>query len=86
VSEETLAEVYLGEDYEKKYGVGYVPKLEDFSPPGVRRLLGHYYANQALGAGARVELRKIWERNGRPGDSLEAFIEVVLRGSFSTHP
>jgi len=52
---------------------------EDFKGPLGRKLMGYYFAKEALGAGARKRLYQIWEDYGRPGEQFEEFLAGDLR-------
>lgn len=55
-----------------------------FSPPLVQKLQGYYYSNEKLGSGAKTELRRIWNRTGRPGGSFWNFVNTVVRVSLGS--
>lgn len=56
--------------------------LNEFTPTLFRQVFGYYYGNQALSDGAVAELSRIWELSGRPGGSLEEFIDNILGDIF----
>lgn len=82
VGEDQLAEAYLGEGYQDKYGVGAQVNLADFPTALVSQLTQHYYSGARLGSGALAMLRIIWEKYGKPGKDLNDWIENTLRWNF----
>ena len=84
IQESTLIDGYL----QNYLGKGYQPETPnvinkaDFSPPLISILQGYYYAGQRLGEGARKMLNVLWISYGRPGGSLDEWINGELMTSF----
>jgi len=78
MSEESLAEAVLGEDY-------YTPpqeqivNLQDYPPALVSQMM-QYQATGQLSSGAREVLYMIWERNGKPQGSFNDYLAAVTGG------
>jgi len=51
-------------------------ELGEFTPALIRQIMGHFYANQQLGAGATQELHRIYDMSGRT-EGYEQFMEAV---------
>jgi len=51
---------------------------DDISPPLARQLLDYYVNGTALGKAANGELRRVWEKLGKPGGKFETFVNVLL--------
>jgi len=49
----------------------------DFSEELVSQLYGYFYANQDLGAGARSQLYQLYVKYGEPGNSFNAFLQML---------
>jgi hypothetical protein len=49
----------------------------DFSKPLTNRMLGYFYSAQPLESGARSELNRLWNKYGRPTETLDQFIELL---------
>lgn len=77
-STEQIASAVLGEDY-----TDYQVDPAQFDPVLIRQLMGYFYGNQPLSSGARQMLRRVWEKNGKPMGSLDAYINKVLKWNFS---
>ena len=53
-------------------------QFDDFYPVLMRQLMGWAYAGQKLSSGARDELSRVWEKQGKPGGTLENYMKMVL--------
>lgn len=51
--------------------------INDISPIVKRQLTGYFYSMEPLSRGARSELARLWAREGKPTDDLDAFIEML---------
>jgi hypothetical protein len=71
----------LGELTKEKYERENLAKFEidvkDISPPLNNRLLGYFYSGQPLEYGARSELNRLWNKYGKPTETLDQFIELL---------
>jgi len=53
--------------------------VKEFTPALTRKLLGYYYGKDALGVGARRNLRMIWEQAGSPGENFNDYVDRILK-------
>jgi hypothetical protein len=74
--DQSIANAVLGQGWEDTYSLENVD-LASFPPALVGQLTGAFLAGGKLSTGARAELRRIWERSGRPGGDLDTFIELL---------
>jgi len=51
----------------------------DWDASLIRQLNGYFYANQTLSTGALRLLRQEWENAGSPGESLEVWIDTLVK-------
>lgn len=47
----------------------------------ISQLYGYYVTGDNLGSGAKQELQRVWEKQGKPGGTFENYIDVVLRAA-----
>jgi hypothetical protein len=79
---ESIAEGVLGKNYKEKYGVPETPEANyidpnDLTPALTRQLLGYHYG-QPLGSGARREIARLWEKYGRPTETVEGYTQWLM--------
>jgi hypothetical protein len=65
------------EKYERENLAEFEIDVKDISPPLNNRLLGYFYSGQPLEYGARSELNRLWNKYGRPTETLDQFIELL---------
>jgi hypothetical protein len=53
--------------------------MQDFTQPLYKSLYQYFLNNKPLSAGALDELTRIWNENGKQGDTLDGFINEVIR-------
>lgn len=58
-------------------------QLSQFDDALIRQLFGQYIANQELTYGAKEELMRLWESQGKPGGTFEYYVEEVVRKSLA---
>ena len=61
-----------------------VAQVAHFSNPLVRQLYSYYYGLTQLEGGAIAELTRLWEAFGSPGESLQDWIDTIVKPSFVT--
>jgi hypothetical protein len=57
--------------------------FQEFSPATMSGLIGWVYAGQSLSAGARADMRWVWENAGRPGGDFDTFLEQIVYGALA---
>ena len=71
-------------DIEKSQQILTPEQLEQFDDSLIRQLFGQYMAEQELTGGAKKELYRLWESQGRPGGTFDYYVEEVIRKSLVT--
>ncbi|MFA5378401.1 MAG: hypothetical protein WC455_21785 [Dehalococcoidia bacterium] len=56
-----------------------IQDFQQFDPALQRQLLGYIYGGESLTRGARQELYRIWQKAGRPGGTLDEYVESIKR-------
>jgi hypothetical protein len=88
MSEEALAEAVLGEEYQatpgrtSSQGIQYNLDINQLDPVLVRKLVAYYMLGEPLGTGGQKALQQFWEVSGKPGKSLQEFLDEILVNEF----
>lgn len=96
LSDETIKKAVLGEDYVAPQSTGSgqtitfaeskkpkplsVIDYGSMDPALLRQVMGWALVGQTLSEGAKQELRRSWEKQGRPGKSFDDYLLVVKEG------